>query len=444
MFSIEVKRADGTLYVGDVFDVEAVIDNALDVDRAISLDLSLVLNGKHSDFEYPTEKTYVCHPGKTAIKVLPDFPITRAFIPGSYTLVVVAKDVHTQESVTGTGQISIEPRLFHPAAPHLFKKGESLPKTVWWGHYHAMSATEDGPCRTVAQLNEAIDQIQSHFGGGVGFRNWVLDGRMLSRHPWAMENGKFNLNKWDEVYLQRIKVFTDVYRQRGTLCILDLYDNWRGVEPTEYLNNPLNPRNNHQGTFGLNPNELLFPQFYDWGTHPGLKEFQERYVKKIASIVRDNPYVIISTGNEMVMGDLPQRRLWHQQTAKWVREVSQLILTMENDFTNSVSVHTLPEIDIVSFHACGGFNCTGTDGYAGSPNWSLIESVGKAVILDNDGLWVCRDNMQFVKEWAEETWSKIKQYAAKGPYYRDASESQIQMDWNRYGAPTLQLLNSIL
>jgi hypothetical protein len=317
---------------------------------------------------------------------------------------------------------------------------ESKSKRLWWGHYHWMCDYVNGPCKDPGDFIKAIDMIKKIFPGEIGFRGWAEFNSYEFPCMYAKTQlGKIDLKKINQPYIDRMEEYLNIAGRKGCLVVLDAWDGYKGR--SEFGTHPLHPSKNLQGSFDMfdEPNpEMMFPNFFQFKKRPEMAAFQENHLKLLAELVRDKPWVIISTGNEMVSDNSTEdeRRIWHEWSARMIKKVSPKTRVMINDRNSSQSIFNLPEVDVVSFHACGGIYCV-NGGHAGIPNWDIVLPLFKEkyVVLDNDGLWHCRSVSNAVS-WGETVWNKVNDYGAKGPFPNDL-EDEEQLNWEVYGVPLL-------
>jgi hypothetical protein len=167
---------------------------------------------------------------------------------------------------------------------------------------------------------------------------------MSSRNPgnvWAfkrLENGRYDLNQWDDEYWRRFETLLRLTRERGIIVQIEIWDPWdyfkseapRGYGPDNigWESCPYNPKLNVNYTAGQSglaeeidyysgakPSGHLF-----FHTVPALKDaplvrkYQEAFVEKILSISLSFPNVLYVMDNEV--GEPPE---WGQYWAKFIR-----------------------------------------------------------------------------------------------------------------------------
>jgi hypothetical protein len=150
------------------------------------------------------------------------------------------------------------------------------------------------------------------------------DGRYIC--PWARSdqpgyaNGgnKFDLNKWDEAYFNRLKDFVAEAGKRSIVVELDLFSNfydtlqWR-LCPL-YIGNNINQVGNI-----IDHKEVLSLK------HPEILDIQEKMVRKIAEALKNYDNLYYEVCNEPYFGDLEALEAWEQH-------MTSVIADAEKDF----------------------------------------------------------------------------------------------------------------
>lgn len=444
--AIEQKNSDRALKHGDLLNPVIRFQNETDQAMKIRINVSLRINGQMSDPEWPgVDILHTVNPGGKSVNLLPQaLEINRelGLAPGVYDFIATFKNETLRQEQFDSVNLNIEPRIIHPVGSRLTKIGNEIKKWLVYGHYGMICGCNAGQgsyLPTFSDLNNAITQIKSYWPGQLGFRCWTMSGEtpLASHNPFKLIGDNFfDLEQWNDAYLNRIKLFTDVMRNNDVLCILDLFDHYTMYKAEIWQDHPLNPSRNAQATYGLpSAANSAFPFWYDLQSYPDSAQFQRRYVQKIASMLKTNDWVIFSSGNEMRDGNDEIRKSWHRQIGKWIKEVNPCAIFSENDHGHLKNIHELDVVDFIEVHSCGGLSCNG-NGWSGKIPCSEFAAYKKPVLFDNDGLWRCRDYN--CGENAVEWWNLVKQcngyYGAKGPFPHDPR-------WSAWGKPFLQSIN---
>ncbi|MCI0332959.1 MAG: cellulase family glycosylhydrolase, partial [Planctomycetes bacterium] len=179
-----------------------------------------------------------------------------------------------------------------------------------------------------------------------------VEGRFIC--PWARSDepgyagggAKFDLNRWDEAYFQRLHDFLDYASQRGVVVEMNLFCPM--YEDKQWNLSPMNPKNNIQGT-GPEDRELV----HTLGKHAGLLDVQERMVRRIVDELKefDNLYYeICNEPYERRVADDWQRRIADVITEA-ERDVPQRHLISQNVANGSAKIEDPhPQVSIFNFH----------------------------------------------------------------------------------------------
>jgi len=149
-----------------------------------------------------------------------------------------------------------------------------------------------------------------------------VHGRLIC--PWARSdtpgyaNGgnKFDLNRWDEAYLKRLKDFVAQAGKRGVIVEMNLFCPF--YEEAMWKLSPLNALNNVNGLGSVPCSDV-----YTLDKHGGLLDVQEKLVHKIVTDLRDFNNVYYEICNEPYFGGV---------TMEWQHHISAVIEETEKSF----------------------------------------------------------------------------------------------------------------
>ncbi len=116
---------------------------------------------------------------------------------------------------------------------------------------------------------------------------------------------RFDLTRWDEAYFARLKKLMQAAMERDIVVEANLFSAFYGDK--SWATHPFNGRNNINGVGDCPWNEALTRK------HPKLVAFQEAYVRKLATILREFPNVYFEICNEPYTGGVDME--WHDHIA---------------------------------------------------------------------------------------------------------------------------------
>lgn len=179
-----------------------------------------------------------------------------------------------------------------------------------------------------------------------------VHGRLIC--PWARSdtpgyaNGgnKFDLNRWDEAYLKRLKDFVAQAGKRGVIVEMNLFCPF--YEEAMWKLSPLNALNNVNGLGSVPCSDV-----YTLDKHGGLLDVQEKLVHKIVKDLRDFNNVYYEICNEPYFGGVTME--WQHHIAAVIEETEKSFLhrhlISQNIANGTAKVDKMhPAISIFNFH----------------------------------------------------------------------------------------------
>jgi hypothetical protein len=141
--------------------------------------------------------------------------------------------------------------------------------------------------------------------------------------PWARSQepgyagggNKFDLERWDPAYFNRLKAFLTEAGRRGVVVEIALFCPFYGEE--QWALSPLNRRNNINNTA-----EIARTHVYTLDRHEGLLSIQERLVRKLVSELRDFDNFFYEICNEPYFGGV---------TLEWQRRIAEVIMEEQRE-----------------------------------------------------------------------------------------------------------------
>ncbi|GAB3567838.1 hypothetical protein GCM10027578_19420 [Spirosoma luteolum] len=117
----------------------------------------------------------------------------------------------------------------------------------------------------------------------------VLPWARSGQPGYALGGNRFDLNRWDEAYFERLRSFMAEARQQEVIVEITLFSSYYG---TGWPYSPFNPANNINQTDAINPLVANTPQ------NGNVLAYQEAYVRKLVRELNDFPNFYIELQNE--------------------------------------------------------------------------------------------------------------------------------------------------
>jgi hypothetical protein len=227
------------------------------------------------------------------------------------------------------------PIRLHPDNPHYFLfRGKP---TVLIGSTEHYGAVLNLDFDYITYLNELVSNnlnltrtfsgIYLEPQGAFGIeKNTLAPAKEKYICPWVRSsqlsyvNGgnKFDLNRWDETYFNRLKDFISEAGKRNIVVELDLFSNF--YDTLQWKLSPLYMENNiNQIGNILDHKEILSLK------HPEILEVEEKMVRKIIEATKDFDNLYYEVCNEPYFGDLDALEAWEQH-------MTAVIADAEKDF----------------------------------------------------------------------------------------------------------------
>lgn len=191
-------------------------------------------------------------------------------------------------------------------------------------------------------LTDQLDQLVSC--GGNFIRNTMSSRDEGNVFPFAMKDGRFDLDHWNEIYWKRFETLLAETHRRGVIVQIELFDLHDMINPALWNANPWNPRRNINYTFrntGLprRPAPLAYRDGESVGEpHPFflsipaanddaiLLDYQRRYVDRVLEHTFRHDHVLYCISNEIHTEYPPQWGMyWAQHLRKRADEAGKRI-----------------------------------------------------------------------------------------------------------------------
>ena len=258
-----------------------------------------------------------------------------------------------------------QPISLHPDNPHYFLfRGKPTVLIGSTEHYGAVLNLDFDYVKYFDELKSNGLNVTRTFTGfyvepqgafGIA-RNTLAPGEGKLICPWARSNeagyagggNKFDLNKWDEAYFERLKNFLREAGKRGIVVELDLFSNiydtiqWK-LSPLYFTNNINNlaPIRDHKEILSLK--------------HPEIIKIQEQMVEKILSELNDFDNLYYEICNEPYFGDLLALDTWEKHMTEFTHKTESKLgkrhLISNNIANGSEKIKNLNQgVSIANFH----------------------------------------------------------------------------------------------
>ena len=229
---------------------------------------------------------------------------------------------------------------------------------------------------------------------GVNFqRIWALgysgvEKKIPERMPFIRE-GKYDLERMDPVYLDRLRSVLRLAGQNGQKVMLTLFDNWSLGEKT-FERTPWYFKNNYQRL------RVDGRQSFYSVQNKRLLRIQEHFVRTIVATTKQfSPiYEIVNEGSGAPCDQLAE---WHERVASWIQDEAPHAQIGVNVSNACASIFSASWADVISLHGA---------------NWETMHVCeyakkypDKLVIMDTDGAWKTRDDNRLVKKWLSDAMS---------------------------------------
>jgi hypothetical protein len=165
--------------------------------------------------------------------------------------------------------------------------------------------------------------------GGNYVRNTMSSRDEENIKPYVLTNdGKYDLNEWNEKYWDRFKEFLTLTNDRNIIVQIEIWDRWDFAQKP-WENNVFNPKNNVNynsidsrlpENINTHPNQRENPFFR---TPPDLEDnslvlsYQKAYVNKLISIALEFPNILYCISNET-----NESPLWSHFWAKYLHDLA--------------------------------------------------------------------------------------------------------------------------
>jgi hypothetical protein len=250
----------------------------------------------------------------------------------------------------------------HPQNPHYFMYHDQPIILISSDHAYGAVVTEEFDYRVFLDTLAAYQMNFTRIYPGATPASWFAKPTIF---PWyKTENGKYDLDRWDENYFARLRDFIDYARKHKIIVDVCLFNGEGGLYyPESLAATPLNPNNNIQNEGSLD--EYAYTSAFRC---PALVDREEVYLRKIVTELSEFDNVIYDLCDEPNIG----------RPELAVAEFSPWIERMLNAFLSVDQKHLVAET-----HA--GTVCDGTN-WCADPRttWISLEYTMGIKFLDSD------------------------------------------------------------
>jgi len=267
-------------------------------------------------------------------------------------------------SASSPARAQSESLQLHPDNPHYFLwRGQPTLLITSGEHYGAVLNLDFDYVRYLDTLAKDRLNLTRTFTGGAYFepqgafnidQNTLAPGRGRFICPWARSDtpgfagggNKFDLNRWDEAYFQRLRDFIGQASQRGVVVELNLFCPF--YDESQWKLSPFNSVNNINDL-----GHVARTNVYTLDQHGGLLAVQEGMVGKLVAEVRDFDNLYYEICNEPYFGGVTlawQHHSAHLVTAAQKGHTHPKLIS-QNIANNSARIHNPhPGVSIFNFH----------------------------------------------------------------------------------------------
>jgi hypothetical protein len=302
-----------------------------------------------------------------------------------------------------TGRLSAEPLALHPENAHYFLFRKKPAVLVTSGeHYGAVLNLDFDYAKYLATLAADKLNLTRTFpgcyaepeGADQAFkieRNTLAPAKGRLICPWARSSepgyvhggNKFDLTKWDDAFLKRLKDFVAQADKLGIVVELNLFTPMYN-DPI-WAHSPMKASNNVNGVGRVGKDEV-----YTLDKEPALLAVQEAMTRKIVAELNDFDNLYYEICNEPYFGGVT--RAWHDRITEVILESEKALpkkhlisWNVANDTAKVRDPH--PGISIFNFH------------YARTTAVSDNYELGKALGLNETGFKGTADEYYRVQAW---------------------------------------------
>ena len=167
--------------------------------------------------------------------------------------------------------------------------------------------------------------------GGKGTRYWEVD---PTPTPFVYENGKANLDKWNQIFWDGLRYHAELARRNGIMlhvCLFDGVDIRCGSQQHRWINSFWNVKNQTRDFYGDldvngDGNADQNGEFYrtnDLKNDEGIGHYQRRLIDKALEVTKGYDNVFYEVGNEL----LGSRADWNAAVIDYVKSKTDRAIT---------------------------------------------------------------------------------------------------------------------
>lgn len=310
-------------------------------------------------------------------------------------------------------------------------------------------------------LVEQLDLMVSV--GGNYVRNTMSDrdeGNIFA--PGQLDNGRYDLEQWNEAYWDKLKFFLDETGKRGIIVHLTLWD-WFDLSGDDiygrFAIHPLNPENNINWEPGTIENAWDYYGGSLSENNQKVLGYQHRFVDRLMSISAQYGHVLYNIGNESGLG-----ADWDNYWATYIKEAArkrgkEIHVTTMLFAPESTVRRVMKYRDIYSF-ADVSQNNQDALGPVGKQHWDNLLTWRKIIAMSDEGPMPVNNVKVYgqgvgnntaagtEKEAVERFWRNIFGGAASTRFHRPATRDGGSWGWgiglSERARQTLRAVNMFL
>jgi len=172
--------------------------------------------------------------------------------------------------------------------------------------------------------------------------------------PWKMEGGRFDLNKLNDTYFDRLRSLVEYANSRNIVVIITVHDGW---PKTRFSGHPFNVENGGPLTDRSQYVELAdyrneMSSTFDpaWSRQQKHQYFLERFCDRLIQATADKPNVMYEIFNEGSWYNQEELRAFQLHFLNFFKTRTDLPTVVNDDHVGGSEFHREPKADVISLH----------------------------------------------------------------------------------------------
>ena len=233
-------------------------------------------------------------------------------------------------------------------------------------------------------------------GAGINLqRLWATgygntDSRLRELQPFARQGKKYDLEKINPRYLDRLQRVFQQADNNGLRILFTLFDRWQIGSAERFVRTPWYYKNNTTGYL-----KNAAPDFYEL-ENSGWMRIQENYVKTLVRRTKAFHPIYEIMNEPILPGDCRRLVQWHEQIVSWILQEAPDSEIAVNVFLECDSLAEIPDAGWVTLHyeAWDDGICKAIE---------PLKAMGKNVLIDTDGAFLHRGDNDRLRQWQQES-----------------------------------------